>query len=221
MLPRVATSPPCCALCYLELLPHCLVLLPRPIASFPCCATCCFKLCHCLKLLHCFIASLLHVASTSFGLLLLCCLLFLFVVFSSRCLLMPCCFELPHTTLLLLLCCFIAFCCFCYFYFLLPLVTSLLQATSHCFATFLPHITFYLVAIAFQVLFDLLHLLLHHLVASRLAALLFWALLPCCLTPCCLVALLLCVGWYFLPPYFFVGRNLELGEANSPATKKG
>jgi len=78
-----------------------------------------------------------------------------------------------------------------------------------------------LVAITFQVPFDLLHLLLHHLVASRLAALLFWALLPCCLTPCCLVALLLCVGWYFLPPYFFVGRNLELGEANFPATKKG
>jgi hypothetical protein len=36
----------------------------------------------------------------------------------------------------------------------------------------------------------------------------------------CLVALLPCVGSYFLPPLSFVGRNLELKEASFPTTTR-
>jgi hypothetical protein len=93
---------------------------------------------------------------------------------------------------------------FCYFYFLMPLVTSLLQATSHCL---LPssRTTFYLVAIAFQVPFDLLTFCI-----CCFITLLPRALLPCCFGPCYLVvshlaALLLCcfvlVGTSFLPSF--------------------
>jgi hypothetical protein len=182
-----ATSRPCLVtlngylatlLCLL--LPWAIAQLPCPITSFPCCVTCCFKLPHCLELPHYFITSCCFVASA----------------------LLP----------------FVSFWCF---YFLLPLV-ALFRATSHCFVAFASLLCCFIAFCCF-LLFLLLVASCYLITSSYLTLPFTWlpshlkyfltfciccfiilppyALLPCCLTPCCLVALLPCVGWYFLPPY--------------------
>lgn len=164
----MAISPPCYALCCLELLLHRLVLLPWPMTLLPCCARCCFELPCCLKLHCCVIAWS--------------CLLLPLPLFASNYFDVS---PLLHRYLSLL---FLA----------LLLVASLPQATSHCFASFLPHSTL---------------LLGYHCTQG-----IFWpppsfvVLVPRCLTPCCLVTLLPCVGWYFLPLIFW---KEELGAWRS------
>jgi hypothetical protein len=149
---------------------------------------------YCLKLPPCHLAMPCTTSSPSYALCYL-------VISSCYLNLLPCHLVVLHVTSnyppTLLLSCqttstLLSHC----LYLLLSLATSLPQAISHYFVTFLPHTT---------------SLLGCHCTSSTSwpPICCFDASLPCYLGPRYLVALLPCVGWYFPPPSSFARRSLE------------